>query len=192
MKKNEVTTTTNNAIEKKQNVYINRYNKVVEKCNRTAWELAKVVYETVNSEDFKDVFGTQTEYAKKLGVSNSALSKFVDAYERKLILLENNPEFEKMNRSNVEEMTTIETEDMHNFITWEDVQPTDSVKVIREKVKHFKNGELEETKETEETEETEDCEESENDLMILTYKGIEYQIITEEMIEKIKTLLEIE
>jgi len=192
--KNEMTTSNIKTIEKKQNSYINKYNKVIEKCNKSAWELAKVVYETVNADDFAEVFGTMTEYAKALNVSKSGLSKMARAYERKLALLENNEEFEKYQISHVEELAVLEVEEISNFVKFEDLHPTDTVKTIREKVKHYTKEFAKDVEETEETtEETTEEETDENyNCMILKYKGTEYQITTDDMIDKIKNLLEIE
>ena len=179
------------AIEKKQNSYINRYNKVIEKCNKSAWELAKVVYETVNADDFSEVFGTMTEYAKALNVSKSGLSKMARAYERKVALLETNEDFESYQLSHVEELAVIEVELISDFVEVEVLLPTDTVKTIREKVKHYTKEDVEEVTE-EATEEVAEETDDNYDCMILTYKGTEYQIVTDDMINQIKELLQIE
>ena len=190
--KNELTTSNIKAIEKKQNSYINKYNKVIEKCNKSAWELAKVVYETVNADDFEEVFGSMTEYAKALNVSKSGLSKMARAYERKIALLETNADFENYQLSHVEELAVIDVEAISDFVEVEVLLPTDTVKTIREKVKHYTKEETEATEEAEAEEAESEEADANYNLMILTYKGTEYQIITEEMINKIKELLQIE
>lgn len=193
MEKKELSATINNAIEKKQNSYISKYNKVIEKCNKTAWELAKVVYDTVNANDFEEVFGTMTEYSKALNVSKSSLSKMVKAYERRIDLLEINENYALFTRTHIEEMSPINEEDVEEFLEVERVTVDDSAKDIREKAIHFVNSKKEpdETDVVEDTEESEEVDENYN-CMLLTYKGTEYQITSEEMIAKIKELLEIE
>lgn len=59
-------------ITKKQENYINKYHKAVARCEKSMWGLAKVVYDTVNNEDFKEVFGNYENYAKAVGVSKVA------------------------------------------------------------------------------------------------------------------------
>lgn len=192
MEKKEISATINTAIEKKQNSYISKYNKVIEKCNKNAWELAKVVYDTVNANDFEEVFGTMTEYAKALNVSKSSLSKMAKAYERRIELLEINENYALLTRTHVEEMSPVNDEDTEEFLEVERVTVEDSAKDIREKAIHFVNSKKEpdETNVVEETDVIEEVDENFN-CMLLTYKGTEYQITSDEMIEKIKALLEI-
>lgn len=177
------------AISKKANSYISKFNKAFETCEKSAWKLAQVVYETVKAEDFKDVFGTITNYAKELNYSKSAISKMVNAYERRMILLEESEENVNYQRSQIEEMATIPMSETMTFIEEEEVTTDDTVKEVREKVSHYLD-KMNGVEESEESEESEDLEESANDeTMIITYKGEEYQIFTEELKTKILELL---
>lgn len=195
MENTTVTTMTKEeiAISKKATSYVNKFTKAFESCEKSAWKLAQVVYETVKSEDFKEVFGTITNYANALNYSKSSISKMVYAYERRLILIEQSEDNAKYQRSQIEEMAIIPMSDTLNFIEEEEVTTEDTVKEVREKVSHYMdklNG-VEENADSEETGETEETEETENDMMIVTYRGDEYQIITEELKTKILELLAI-
>lgn len=179
------------AINKKVTSYVTKFNKAFESCEKSAWKLAQVVYETVKSEDFKDVFGTITNYSKALNYSKSSISKMVYAYERRLLLIEDSEDNAKFQRSQIEEMATIPMTETITFIEEEEVTTEDTVKEVREKVSHYMNklNGVEESVESEESEESEEVEETENDIMIIKYMGEEYQIVSEELLNKILDLL---
>lgn len=54
---NEVKILTEDQIAKYKARAIDRFTKASAKAEKAGWDLAKVVYETVNSENFKEVFG---------------------------------------------------------------------------------------------------------------------------------------
>lgn len=191
MENTTVTTLTKEeiAINKKVASYVTKFNKAFESCEKSAWKLAQVVYETVKSEDFKEVFGTITNYAKTLNYSKASISKMVYAYERRLLLIEDSEDNAKYQRSQIEEMATIPMSDTLAFIEEEEVTTEDTVKEVREKVSHYMdklNG-VEESVESEKS--VEETEETENDIMIIKYMGEEYQIVSEELLNKILDLL---
>lgn len=190
MENTTVTTLTKKeiAINKKVASYVNKFTKAFESCEKSAWKLAQVVYETVKSEDFKEVFGTITNYAKALNYSKASISKMVYAYERRLLLIEDSEDNAKYQRSQIEEMATIPMNETLTFIEEEEVTTEDTVKEVREKVAHYMD-KLNGVEESVESEETEEVEETDNDIMIIKYMGEEYQIVSEELLNKILDLL---
>lgn len=184
--KNEV------ALQRKQDGYIKKYNNALSGCEKSAWNLCKVIFETVNAEDFADVFGTMSNYAKALNVSKGSLSKYYKAYQRRMLLIEQNEENASYSVSQITEFSAVAIESTINFVEEEEVTPSDTTAEIRKKVKHyFDIYEEETTEETDgeetNTEETIDCE-----CMVVTYNGEEIQVLNVETINKIKELLEIE
>lgn len=173
----------------RQNKHIENYNKAVASCNKSAWGLAKVVYETVKSEDFAEVFGTIGEYAKALNVSKGSVSKLAKAYERKL-LLDNAENLESdYTVSQIQEFSTVDMEETEKFVDAMNVTPSDTCVVIREKVKLW-TADTEETETDAEKTET-DAEETETDeSFIVMYKGVEYQITNEDIKKQILAILE--
>ena len=179
------------ALQRKQNTYVNKYNNAMSGCEKSAWNLCKVVYETVKAEDFAEVFGTMTEYSKALGVSKSSLTKYYKAYERRQLLIEQNEENAKFSVTQIAEFSGVSMEDTKDFVEVENVTTNDTAQAIREKAKHYTKPETEETEgegeSTEETTETIDC-----DYMVVTYNGEEIQVMNADTIKAIKELLEIE
>lgn len=187
-KKNEV------ALQRKANTYINKYNNAMSGCEKSAWNLCKVVFETVNAPDFADVFGTMSNYAKALDVSKASLSKYYKAYERRKLLIEQNEENTNFSVTQVAEFSPISMSETKDFVTFEEVTTEDTALEIREKAKHYISHfyppvyeETTEETDTEETEETIDC-----DCMVVIYNGEEIQVLNEDKIKAIKELLEIE
>lgn len=186
--KNEV------ALQRKQDGYIKKYNNALSGCEKSAWNLCKVVFETVNAEDFADVFGTMSNYAKALNVSKGSLSKYYKAYQRRQLLIEQNEENATYSISQITEFSSVEMEDTLDFVEVEEVTTADTTADIREKVKHYLNKDAEETdgeetdgEETAEEENAIDC-----DCMVVIYNGEEIQVLGEDKIKAIKELLEIE
>ena len=116
---------------KQRNFCITIYNKAMENCEKSTWHVAQVIYETVNREDFKKLFGTKKAYAEALGVNKSTLTKMESAYERKLLLSDN------YTTTQIAEMGKVETVNLLDFIESEKVTVEDTCKVIREKADKY-------------------------------------------------------
>ena len=175
------------AITRKATSYVNKYNQAMQGIEKSAWNLCKVVFETVNAPDFKEVFGTMTEYSKALNVSKSSLSKYYKAYERRTLLLENNPDNNAYSVTQIAEMGAIEIEETMAFVEVEKVTTEDTAIEIREKAKHYLTKETEATDNTETEEETT---EEETEVIYMVYKGKQYTITNPDYITTIKELLE--
>lgn len=128
--------------EKQRNFCITLYNKAMENCEKSTWHVAQVIYETVNREDFKKLFGTKKAYAKALGVSQSTVTKMESAYERKVLLADN------YTATQIAEMGKVETVNLLDFIETEKVTVEDTCKAIREKADNYVKQILEEAEET--------------------------------------------
>lgn len=182
--KNEV------ALQRKATNYVNKYNNAMQGCEKSAWKLCQVVYETVNSPDFGEVFGTMSNYAKALDVSKASLSKYYKAYERRQLLIEQNEENANFSVTQIAEFSGVSMEDTKDFVEVENVTTNDTAHDIREKAKHYTTPESNteetegESESTEETTETIDC-----DCMVVVYNGEEIQVLNEETKNKIKELL---
>ena len=177
-------------IVKAQEKYIASYNKAVAGCVKSAWGLAEVVYKTVNANDFVEVFGNVDGYAKHLNVAKSTISKLSKSYERKLLIDAQETDAEKdFSVGQLEEFGKVPVSETLVFIDAQKVTTNDTTKEIREKVKnYFETDEQDETEEQEESEEN-DAQEEVNDSMIVSYKGVEYQITNDEIIKAIISLL---
>lgn len=117
--------------EKQRNFCITSYNKAMENCEKSTWHVAQVIYETVNREDFKKLFGTKKAYADALGVNKSTVTKMESAYERKLLLADN------YTATQISEMGKVETVNLLDFIESEKVTVEDTCKAIREKADNY-------------------------------------------------------
>lgn len=140
-------------MESKKEKAVARFQKAVAKCEKAGWELAREVYYTTTSDDFKELFGTAKAYAKAVNFSPSAISKMCKAYERKLYLevdIEMNGSHDEEYRLNdytvsqVQEMLPVDEAETLDFIQFREVSPEDTTKEIREKVKEYLNPESEE------------------------------------------------
>ena len=127
---------------KQRNFCITIYNKAMENCEKSTWHVAQVIYETVNREDFKKLFGTKKAYAEALGVNKSTVTKMESAYERKLLLADN------YTATQISEMGKVETVNLLDFIETEKVTVEDTCKVIREKADKYVKKLNEEEEET--------------------------------------------
>lgn len=139
-------------MESKKEKAVARFQKAVAKCEKAGWELAREVYYTTTSDDFKELFGTAKAYAKAVNFSPSAISKMAKAFDRKLALeieLESAPDAEefRLNEytvSQLQEMLPVDESETLDFIQFREVSPEDTTKEIREKVKEYLNPESEE------------------------------------------------
>lgn len=144
--------------EKQRNFCITSYNKAMENCEKSTWHVAQVIYETVNREDFKKLFGSKKAYADVLGVNKSTVTKMESAYERKLLLADS------YTATQISEMGKVETVNLLDFIETEKVTVEDTCKAIREKADNYvkKLNEEEELASEEATEEVEEAVEVKN------------------------------
>ena len=190
--KNEVVTIDTTKAEK----YIAKYQNVLTRCNKTAWELAKVVHDTVKAKDFAQAFGTMTEYAKALGVDKSSVTKMLKAYERKLYITDTNdcagceviPS--DFSLGQIEEMASVDADLTEDFVKAYKINSATPTKTIRECAKAFlKTGEDVET-EIEEVEEM--TVEEVNSTIVLTIEtndGFSFTTEKIEVIESIKSFI---
>ncbi len=179
-------------ITKAQEKYIANYNKAVAGCVKSAWGLAEVVHKTVNAKDFEEVFGNIDGYAKHLNVAKSTISKLAKSYERKLLIDAQETDADKnFSVGQIEEFGKIPVAETLTFIEEQEVTTADTTKVIREKVKNYCDPvvESDESEELEESDESEMQEENTNESMFISYKGTEYQITNDEIINAIIHLL---
>lgn len=192
--KNEVMTLDTAKAEK----YIAKYNTALTKCNKSAWDLAKVVHSTVNAPDFKEAFGNLEGYAKQLGVNKSNVSRMTSAYERKMLIdkagteIEEVKEIEDKNYSvgQIEEMLTVKAEETPSFIVLFNIDGKTPTKTIREYVKQYNSTDLpDEATEEETVEEINDRaeqEQAEVKLTVTTTDGFSFETENREVIDKIK------
>ena len=178
--------------------YVANYQNVLTRCNRTAWELAKVVYDTVKAKDFEQAFGTMTEYAKALGVGKSGITKMVKAYERKLYIdgLNNYNEERVISTvfslGQVEELVRIPEEETVDFLNDYKITSSTKTKVIRECVNAYLSTEITADETTEESADDEmtvdEINESVN-LTIETSDGFYFETQNIEIIERVKSFI---
>ena len=183
--------------------YIAKYQNVLTRCNKTAWELAKVVHDTVKAKDFAQAFGTMTEYAKALGVDKSSVTKMIKAYERKLYITDTNdcagieviPS--DFSLGQIEEMTNVDADLTEDFVKAYKINSATPTKTIRECAKDFlKTGEDVETEAEELETEAEELEEMTVEevnanivLTIETTDGFSFTTENTEVIERIKSFI---
>ena len=178
--------------------YIAKYNNVLVRCNRTAWELAKVVYDTVKAKDFEQAFGTMSEYAKALGVDKSSITKMVKAYDRKLYITCLNDCNDEEVISNdfslgqIEEFVRVPEEETADFVNAYKITSATKTKVIRECVNAYLSPEIKADETTEESTDDEmtvdEINESVN-LTIETSDGFHFETQNKEVIESIKAFI---
>lgn len=114
--------------------YISVFGVAMSDCQRVTWIVAKVVYETVKSANFKEIFGTIEEYAKAVHMTKGHVSNMVKAYGRKKTL-ETKGDF---TLSQVQEFNTLKQEDIIPCIEKKHITDSMSVKDIREAIKEYK------------------------------------------------------
>ena len=194
MKKNEL-------FVPNQKVYdacVAKYNKALEKCESSAWSLAKTVYETVNQKNFNEAFKSQSDYAKAIGKSKAYVSQLVKAWENREILLTAERDF---SLGVVQEMAKIDKLYLNEFCDDYDIDENTTAKEVRECVKSYMNdgvddnaidGEIvsEETVESDKEENDKVAKEIANDFMTCNYNGNNYVVSDKKVIEKIIKLIE--
>lgn len=170
--------------------HIRKYKVACINIEGSAWNLARTVYSAINDKDFAEMFGTIEAYAREIGSSRTNVSKLEKVYARKLEI--GQADGTGFSTSQLMEFGRIDVEETNEAIKKETISPEDSCKAIRKKVKHYLNGTSTNETEPEEEESQTDTEDDEvtEDVMIVELNGERIQILNQDIIEKIKALLE--
>ena len=186
---NEVAT-----MNKKAEGAVNRYNKALASAQKSAWNVAKVVYETVNNKEFDDMFGSLTEYAKEIGCCKATVSNMVNAYASYLALPSKNdiPAL-GLAYSQIVEMRKLDDAEKVECIELYEIDEKTTTKEVREFVIDYLNSKkvVEDSAETDEEAGSEADKEVtiDSDTMIIMYKGTEYHITNTVTINNVLSLL---
>lgn len=185
---NEVAT-----MNKKAEGAVNRYNKALASAQKSAWNVAKVVYETVNSEDFKDMFGSLAEYSKEIGCCKATVSNMVNAYASYLALPSKNdiPAL-GLAYSQIVEMCKLDDDEKIECVELYEIDEKTTTKEVREFAHDYLNTKkaLEDSTEADGETDIEEAEENDNaDIMNIVYKGTEYHITDVVTINNVLSLL---
>ena len=185
---NEVAT-----MNKKAEGAVTRYNKALASAQRSAWNVAKVVYETVNSKDFNEMFGSLAEYSKEIGCCKATVSNMVNAYASYLALpsKEDKPAL-GLAYSQIVEMRKLEDTEKIECVELYEIDEKTTTKEVREFANDYLNTKkvVEDSAVASEETDTEEAEENDNvDIMNIVYKGTEYHITDTVMINNILLLL---
>ena len=130
--------------EKLREQLVKQYNTAVEKCEKSAWGLCELVYNTTNRKDFNKAFKNDAEYAKAIGKSKAYVSGMKKAYEKRAELLEKGID---LPLGNVLELVRADSEKVNALIDKGIITNESTAKEIREVVK---NGAEKKAKEKEE------------------------------------------
>lgn len=125
-------------------------------------EMAISINNIMTEESYKDDFKNDTEFAKFLGTSKGNLSKISRAGK----LLKENENLSVFNLGQIEETLPLNDETRNYIIEEKEIEPSMTVKEVREVVNAYKSDGKEEAEKTEEgtgTEETEETEEKEKE-----------------------------
>lgn len=117
-------------------------------------EMAISINNIMTEESYKDDFKSDTEFAKFLGTSKGNLSKISRAGK----LLKENENLSVFNLGQIEETLPLNDETRNYIIEEKEIEPSMTVKEVREVVNAYKSDGKKETEETEETEEPEETE----------------------------------
>lgn len=122
-------------------------------------EMAISINNIMTEESYKDDFKNDTDFAKFLGTSKGNLSKISRAGK----LLKENENLSVFNLGQIEETLPLNDETRNYIIEEKEIEPSMTVKEVREVVNAYKSDGKEKTEETEieETEETEETKETE-------------------------------
>ena len=120
-------------------------------------EMAISINNIMAEESYKDDFKSDTEFAKFLGTSKGNLSKISRAGK----LLKENENLSPFNLGQIEETLPLNDEIRNYIIEEKEIEPSMTVKEVREVVNVYKSDDKE-TEEPEEPEEPEKTEETEN------------------------------
>lgn len=114
-------------------------------------EMAISINNIMTEESYKDDFKSDTEFAKFLGTSKGNLSKI----SRVGKLLKENENLSVFNIGQIEETLPLNDETRNYIIEEKEIEPSMTVKEVREVVNAYKYDGKEEAEKTEEAEETE-------------------------------------
>lgn len=114
-------------------------------------EMAISINNIMTEESYKDDFKSDTEFAKFLGTSKGNLSKI----SRVGKLLKENENLSVFNLGQIEETLPLNDETRNYIIEEKEIEPSMTVKEVREVVNAYKYDGKEEAEKTEEAEETE-------------------------------------
>ena len=181
-------------INKKAEGVVNRYNKALASAQKSAWNVAKVVYETVNSKDFIEMFGSLSEYSKEIGCCKATASNMVNAYASYLALPNKNevPAL-GLSYSQIVEMRKLNDDEKIECVELYEIDEKTTTKEVREFANDFLNAKkaVEDSAETDGESDSETDKEVTDDsaTMIIMYKGTEYKICEETTINNVLSLL---
>ena len=144
MKETNTNTTAIATHEKLREQLVRQYNTAVEKCEKSAWGLCELVYNTTNRKDFNKAFKNDAEYAKAIGKSKAYVSGMKKAYEKHAELIEKGLD---LPLGNVLELVRTDSEKVNALIDKGVITNESTAKEIREVVK---NGAEKKAKEKEE------------------------------------------
>ena len=172
---------------------VDNYFKKLATCEKSAWALAQLIYDTVNAPNFAECFSSMREYAKAINMDVSSVTRKCKAVERKIYIEQNLKELPQLGVSQIIETAPIEDSKLEEFVALNEITEKSTVKEVREAVKDFlgKTETEAEEAEAEEAEAETEAEEAETfKSMYIEYDGISYDIHSPETIEKILELLQ--
>lgn len=120
-------------------------------------EMAISISNIMEKESYKDDFKSDTKFAEFLGTSKGNLSKISRAGK----LLKENENLSAFNLGQIEETLPLNDETRNFIVEEKEIEPSMTVKEVREVVNAYKSDGKEETEETEEQEEPKETEEKE-------------------------------
>ena len=146
--KNEMTNATANVTEitAQGKSQVAKYFKAIETAKKSAWSVAKVVYDTVNGANFEKNFGSRNNYAAAIKMSKGSVSMMARAYEMYIT----NPEcLEGFTYTAVTALLAIpEGITVEEFVNLNQINVETPASEIKDAVKRYRAG-LETTQETE-------------------------------------------
>lgn len=172
-----------------------KYNKALDGAKKSAWSVAKVVYETVHSNKFEKMFGSMANYAKAIGSCKATVSNMVNAYESYKNLpvdCDNRPAL-GLSYSQIVEMRKLDDTEKLGCIELYDIDDKTTTKDVREFVNDYIKAKADDVGESEAEQEAETEAEqetsAETDLMKIEYNGTEYTVTNMEVISDILNIL---
>ena len=182
-------------MNKKAESAVNRYNKALASTQKSAWNVAKVVYETVNSKEFEDMFGSLSEYSKEIGSCKATVSNMVNAYASYIALPNKNdiPAL-GLSYSQIVEMRKLNDDEKVECVELYEIDEKTTTKEVREFANDYLNAKkvVEESEETDgevEDSEEENADPDDTNVMTIVYKGTEYHITDTVTVNNVLALL---
>ena len=178
------------AMNKKAEGAVNRYNKALANAQKSAWNVSKVVYETVNSKDFNEMFGSLTEYSKEIGCCKATVSNMVNAYASYLALPNKNeiPAL-GLSYSQIVEMRKLNDDEKVECVELYEIDEKTTTKEVREFANDYLNSKKVVETGEEPDSEADKAETDNTDSMTIMYKGTEYNITDIVTINNVLALL---